>query len=112
MKLSDFDFELPEALIATRPARPRSSARLLVADGPVTRDAHVYDLPQILRRGDRLILNDTRVIPARLTGKPLHQLLGGEREAIDETLRDLECDFETGKIGEADYRQRRAELEA
>ena len=60
MKLDDFDFDLPEALIATRPARPRSSARLLVADGPETRDAHVYDLPQILRPGDRLIPETTR----------------------------------------------------
>ncbi|MEM9755078.1 MAG: tRNA preQ1(34) S-adenosylmethionine ribosyltransferase-isomerase QueA [Pseudomonadota bacterium] len=68
MKLSEFDFDLPEALIATRPARPRSSARLLVADGADTHDLHVRDLPDILRPGDRLILNDTRVIPARLTG--------------------------------------------
>ncbi|MBK1634556.1 tRNA preQ1(34) S-adenosylmethionine ribosyltransferase-isomerase QueA [Rhodovulum adriaticum] len=68
MKLSDFDFDLPEALIATRPARPRSSARLLVADGDRTRDLHVRDLPGLLRPGDLLVLNDTRVIPARLTG--------------------------------------------
>lgn len=68
MKLSDFDFELPERLIALRPARPRSSARLLVADGAAIADAHVFDLPGILRPGDRLVLNDTRVIPARLTG--------------------------------------------
>ena len=68
MKLSDFDFELPERLIALRPARPRSSARLLVADGPSITDAHVSDLPGFLRPGDRLVLNDTRVIPARLTG--------------------------------------------
>ena len=68
MKLSDFDFELPERLIAVRPARPRSSARLLVADAAGIRDRHVFDLPGILRPGDRLVLNDTRVIPARLTG--------------------------------------------
>ncbi len=68
MKLSDFDFDLPERLIALRPARPRSSARLLVADHAGIADAHVYDLPGILRPGDRLVLNDTRVIPARLTG--------------------------------------------
>ncbi len=68
MKLADFDFDLPEDRIATRPARPRSSAKLLLADGAETFDRHVYDLPQILRPGDRLILNDTRVIPARLTG--------------------------------------------
>ncbi len=68
MKLSDFDFDLPEALIATRPASPRSSARLLVAQGGGIADAHVHDLPAILRPGDLLVLNDTRVIPARLTG--------------------------------------------
>jgi S-adenosylmethionine:tRNA ribosyltransferase-isomerase len=68
MKLSDFDFDLPDALIATRPAVPRTSARLLVADGPVLHDETVSDLPNWLREGDRLVLNDTRVIPARLNG--------------------------------------------
>jgi S-adenosylmethionine:tRNA ribosyltransferase-isomerase len=69
MRLSDFDYDLPEALIATRPVRPRSSARLLVAGQRSLRDAHVFDLPSLLRPGDRLVLNDTRVIPARLTGR-------------------------------------------
>lgn len=72
MRLSDFDFDLPERLIATRPARPRSAARLLVAQGPAVADpitdAHVHDLPAFLRPGDLLVLNDTRVIPARLSG--------------------------------------------
>ncbi|MDP5086524.1 MAG: tRNA preQ1(34) S-adenosylmethionine ribosyltransferase-isomerase QueA [Yoonia sp.] len=68
MKLSDFDFDLPERLIATRPARPRSSARLLLAQGGTIADRIVHELPQILRSGDRLVLNDTKVIPARLTG--------------------------------------------
>ena len=72
MKLSDFDFDLPEALIATRPARPRSSARLLVAEGaslgaPVV-DARVTDITRWLGAGDRLVINDTKVIPARLFG--------------------------------------------
>lgn len=93
MKLDDFDFDLPEALIATRPARPRSSARLLLADGPVTRDAHVYDLPQILRRGDRLILNDTRVIPARLTGHRTKDSAQGVVTAkIEVTLMEPQAD--------------------
>ena len=69
MKLSDFDFDLPEGLIATRPARPRSAARLLVAEGARISDARVADLGRWLDPGDRLILNDTRVIPARLTGQ-------------------------------------------
>lgn len=68
MKLSDFDFELPERLIATRPARPRSSARLLLAQGDAIADRIVSELPQILQPGDRLVLNDTKVIPARLSG--------------------------------------------
>ena len=68
MKLSEFDFDLPERLIAVRPAEPRSAARLLVARGDAIADRHVTDLPQELRPGDRLVLNDTRVIPARLTG--------------------------------------------
>jgi len=68
LKLSDFDFDLPEALIATRPARPRSSARLLVAQGDAIRDCRVSDLAAMLGPGDRLVLNNTRVIPARLFG--------------------------------------------
>ena len=69
MQLSDFDFDLPTDLIATRPARPRSASRMLVATPDQITDAHAYDLPGWLRAGDRLILNDTRVIPARLSGQ-------------------------------------------
>ena len=69
MKLDDFDFDLPEALIATRPARPRTSARLLLAQGDMIRDLHVHDLVDVFRPGDRLVLNNTRVIPARLSGQ-------------------------------------------
>lgn len=87
MKLSDFDFELPETLIATRPVRPRPSARLLVADGEQTIDAHVADLGNWLRPGDRLILNDTKVIPARLFGRRHRSGDAGETSAaIDVTL--------------------------
>lgn len=68
MRLSDFDFDLPEALIATRPANPRSAARLLLAHGDRISDAQVLDLPDILRPGDLLVLNNTRVIPGRLFG--------------------------------------------
>jgi len=69
MRLDDFDFDLPEHLIATRPARPRTSAKLLVADGDAITDAVVTDISRFLRSGDRLVLNDTKVIPARLTGR-------------------------------------------
>jgi S-adenosylmethionine:tRNA ribosyltransferase-isomerase len=68
MKLADFDFDLPEALIATRPARPRTSARLLLAEGDGISDRRVSDLVDILQPGDRLVLNNTKVIPARLFG--------------------------------------------
>ena len=69
MKLADFDFALPEALIATRPARPRTHARLLLAEGGRISDRHVYDLVDIFSPGDRLVLNNTKVIPARLFGQ-------------------------------------------
>jgi S-adenosylmethionine:tRNA ribosyltransferase-isomerase len=69
VKLSDFDFDLPEELIATRPARPRTSARLLVAQGDAISDLHVRDLVDVFQPGDRLVLNNTRVIPARLFGQ-------------------------------------------
>ncbi len=69
MKLSDFDYDLPEERIALRPARPRDAARLLVvAPGAAENfeDRFVRDLPDLLGPGDLLVLNDTRVIPARL----------------------------------------------
>ncbi len=68
MQLSDFDFHLPEALIATRPAKPRSAARLLLAEGETIRDLHVFDLVDVFQPGDLLVLNNTKVIPARLFG--------------------------------------------
>lgn len=87
MKLSDFDFDLPEGLIATRPARPRSAARLLHAEGGALADRVVADLPDILRPGDLLVLNDTKVIPARLTGTRTRATPQGEATArIEVTL--------------------------
>lgn len=71
MRTDDFDFELPEDLIALRPAEPRDGGRMLVADpagGAVLSDRAVRDLPDLLRPGDALVLNDTRVIPAALEG--------------------------------------------
>ena len=69
LTLDDFDFALPERLIALRPARPRPASRLLVAQGesPLV-DAQVSRVGAFLRPGDLLVLNDTKVIPARLTG--------------------------------------------
>jgi S-adenosylmethionine:tRNA ribosyltransferase-isomerase len=67
-----FDFDLPPERIALRPASPRDAARMLVLDGAgpdgATRDRLVSDLPGELRRGDLLVFNDTRVIPAQLEG--------------------------------------------
>jgi S-adenosylmethionine:tRNA ribosyltransferase-isomerase len=93
MKLSDFDFDLPEQLIATRPAVPRSSARLLVAQGDAIHDQHVTDLTHWLQPGDRLVLNDTRVIPARLFGTRLRDSAQGRVEAkIEVTLLEPRSD--------------------
>src|SRR5438067_1538488 len=68
MRVADFDFELPPERIALRPARPRDSARLLVVRGSEISDHQVVDLPQLLRPGDVLVFNDTKVIPAQLEG--------------------------------------------
>lgn len=72
MRVSDFDFHLPENLIALHPAEPRDSARLLVVD-PVggLSDRHIPDLLTLLRAGDVLVVNDTRVLPAELRGSRL-----------------------------------------
>lgn len=87
MKLSDFDFDLPEDLIATRPVRPRPTARLLHVEGGVLADRHVSDLIDVLRPGDRLILNNTRVIPARLFGERHRETRDGSgRAKVEVTL--------------------------
>jgi S-adenosylmethionine:tRNA ribosyltransferase-isomerase len=66
--LSDFGYALPPSQIATEPADPRDSARLLQVRGDALGDYHVFDLPGLLRPGDLLVVNDTRVIPAQLAG--------------------------------------------
>ncbi|WP_114286735.1 tRNA preQ1(34) S-adenosylmethionine ribosyltransferase-isomerase QueA [Candidatus Halocynthiibacter alkanivorans] len=89
MKLSDFDFHLPEKLIATRPAKPRSSARLLVASPDSLQDRQVTDLVEYLRPGDRLVLNDTKVLPARLSGlRHRDSAQGPVKAKIEVTLLD------------------------
>src|SRR5271154_5798669 len=69
MRVDAFDFDLPPERIALAPANPRDSARMLVvgADGGLT-DSRVRELPNFLRRGDALVVNDTKVIAARLEG--------------------------------------------
>ncbi len=70
MKTSDFDYELPQELIAQTPMEPRDHSRLLVYDraNKSVRHLYFYDLPRFLRKGDVLVLNETKVIPARLLG--------------------------------------------
>jgi S-adenosylmethionine:tRNA ribosyltransferase-isomerase len=87
MKVDDFDFDLPRELIAERPVSPRDSARLLAVSGGALEDRLVRDLPLLLRCGDVLVCNDTRVIPARLVGRrgtatvevTLHMSLGPDQ---------------------------------
>jgi S-adenosylmethionine:tRNA ribosyltransferase-isomerase len=72
MRVDDFDFDLPDDRIALRPAEPRDSARLLTVrpgDAEPLGDRHVGDLPDLLRDGDCLVFNDTRVLPAQLHGE-------------------------------------------
>jgi S-adenosylmethionine:tRNA ribosyltransferase-isomerase len=82
-----FDFDLPEERIALRPAKPRDAARLLVIHPqaqPPYEDRAIRDLPELLRRGDVLVVNDTKVFPASLHGRRIGR---GDREpAIDATL--------------------------
>jgi S-adenosylmethionine:tRNA ribosyltransferase-isomerase len=84
-RVGSYDFDLPRDLIADRPVEPRDAARLLHV-GESLRDRAILDLPALLRPGDLLVFNDTKVIPARLTGRrgaaaievTLHRMLGGD----------------------------------
>ncbi|HCP82233.1 MAG TPA: tRNA preQ1(34) S-adenosylmethionine ribosyltransferase-isomerase QueA, partial [Octadecabacter sp.] len=99
MKLSEFDFDLPERLIAVRPAVPRSAAKMLVAEGVKTRDMVVTDLVSVLRAGDHLVLNDTKVIPARLFGERSRQSEHGSGIAkIEVTLLEPQADGTWGAL--------------
>lgn len=69
MRVELFDFDLPKERIALRPASPRDAARMLVVGRDELVDGQVSDLPRYLRSGDILVMNDTRVIPARLMGR-------------------------------------------
>ena len=84
--LSSYDYELPQERIAQTPTQPRDCSRLLVVLSPTDHTSQIFrDLPKLLRAGDLLVLNDTRVLPARLygrksTGAPIEILLLEERE--------------------------------
>ncbi len=104
MKLSDFDFELPPELIAQQPVVPRDGARLLRVDSGNISDHVMLELPKLLRAGDLLVFNDTKVIPARLRGWrgevaidiTLHRKAGEVWEAFARPARRLK----TGDIVE------------
>ena len=99
MKLSDFDFDLPEHLIAVRPAKPRTAAKLLVARGDTIADRTIADLVDVLRAGDVLVLNDTKVIPARLFGQRHREGEFGLTSAkMDVTLLDPRPDGTWGAM--------------
>jgi S-adenosylmethionine:tRNA ribosyltransferase-isomerase len=98
--IADIDYHLPTELIAQVPVEPRDSARLLVDQGSAApRDALVRDLPQFLRDGDVLVVNDTKVVPARLH---LSRASGGAAEVLlleplDDTHREWEALIRPGR---------------
>lgn len=99
LKTSDFDFELPEELIAQTPLKQRDESRLLTLDKVTgqTGHYHFYDLPSFLKPGDCLILNDSRVLPARLIG---HRPTGGICEVlllVDKGEKKWECLVRPGR---------------
>ncbi len=83
LPVAAFDFDLPEDLIALRPVRPRRAAQMLHAEGGVLTDRTMADLPDVLRPGDLLVFNDTRVLPVQLSGMRTRD---GNSVAIDATL--------------------------
>ena len=89
MKKSDFYYDLPEELIAQHPAEPRDSARLLVyhKDSGKIEDKHFYDIIDYLKPGDVLVINDTKVIPARIYGH--RDATGGKIEFLLHKRIDL-----------------------
>lgn len=91
MRVDDFDFELPEELIALRPAEPRTASRLLIARGAETEFSTFDNIAHYLQPGDLLVLNDTKVLPSRLSGtRHRNDPLGDLVAKIELTLmRDL-----------------------
>ncbi|UDL95323.1 tRNA preQ1(34) S-adenosylmethionine ribosyltransferase-isomerase QueA [Lichenihabitans sp. PAMC28606] len=91
MRIEAFDFDLPAESIALHPSQPRDAARLLVVEprehAPSFDDRRVFDLPDLLRAGDVLVVNDTKVIPARLSGQ---RRRGDAVAQIDATLHKRE----------------------
>lgn len=98
MKVTDFDYELPEELIAQHPVEPRDTARLLTLDkvsGEVKHKGHFYDLLEELHEGDVLVFNNTKVIPARLYG---HRQGSGVVKIDGNALLNREKNVLSGKL--------------
>ncbi|HQT87835.1 MAG TPA: tRNA preQ1(34) S-adenosylmethionine ribosyltransferase-isomerase QueA [Acidiphilium sp.] len=102
MLLSDFDYALPPEAIATEPARPRDAARLLQVGPTGLTDGRIRDLPDLLRAGDCLVVNDTKVIPAQLTATRGNATIGItlDRPMPDGTWRVLLRNARRARVGE------------
>lgn len=102
MNLADFDYPLPPELIAQAPARPRDAARLLHVPRDGLHDYIIADLPSLLRPGDCLVVNDTRVIPAQLSGRRGAAAIGItlDRPMPDGTWRVLLRNARRARVGE------------
>ncbi len=100
MQKSDFYYELPDALIAQAPLAERSAARMLIVDGRqgTWEDARICDLPDLLQPGDLLVLNDTRVLPARLQAR---KATGGAVELLLDRLVDTQDGWFLAKSSKA-----------
>ncbi|MGI9373013.1 MAG: tRNA preQ1(34) S-adenosylmethionine ribosyltransferase-isomerase QueA [Hyphomicrobiales bacterium] len=95
MQVSEFDFDLPNELIALRPANPRDASRLLIVEPEkLSGSSHVRDFPEFLRAGDIIVFNDTKVIPARLKG---HRIGRGDAAPAIEITLHMRVDAETWK---------------
>ena len=100
MRISDFDFDLPEDRIALRPMQPREAARLLRVDGGGLTDARVGDIGRFLRPGDLLVVNDTRVLPVQLQGRRVETIeglaKGGQMSPLQQAFHEklgTQCGF-------------------
>ena len=98
-KLSDYDFELPDSLIAQHPAAERTASRLLLVNGSSFTDQHFTDLPSLLNPGDLLVMNDTRVLRARFFGQ---KDTGGQVEVLIERIHGDGTGF--GRLARAQIR--------
>jgi S-adenosylmethionine:tRNA ribosyltransferase-isomerase len=113
MRVDLFDFELPPERIALRPARPRDAARMLVVRGEGGfEDAGVRDLPRLLRAGDVLVFNDTRVIPAQLEGRKGAARIGATLHKRIDLRRWQAFVRNARRLGEGDVIAFRAGVEA